>query len=373
MNQRLGYVGDRAIFEALMQSKITADLTRDLFLNKGIISSSRETKEDLARYYSSLPISYNNHKQIEDKMAVRKRREKMSYIELIPQNEVQISPELLRESIEEVKNNYESKGFKISYNEINGNHCIEIERNKIDYALSELMQNRLETSSIMFEKESNSYIARSTQLDTSTTIRDEIIETLIIKHQQDENGSTKKCEISPFEISLSHISDSQKRTCFLISLMRDKLKEVANLKLLDVLQAGVHKCYNETTEEDSETLSATLEQNASRLRSVLFKGSGIHLSKEITELGKNGFYYIKAVFVLEEISGPPHRYEIEVEFKDADECKKFSYILKSVSYFEKSNKREYSKGKAPQESVQNTMLRHIEKAAKLALESISHD
>lgn len=372
MNQRLGYVGDKAIFEALMQSKITADLTRELFLKKGIISSSRETKEDLALYYSSLPISYNNHKQIEDKMAVRKRREKMTSIELIAQKESNISNLLLRESIEDVKQKYESEGYKIEYNEVNKNHILKIEKNKIDYGLSDLMQNRLEISSITFEQENNGYIARSTQLETSTKIRNDIISTLIDKHKKEDEN---KCDIQSFEISLKHITDSKKRTDFLISLMKEKLNEVARLKLLDVLQAGVHKCYNDTTEEDSDILSASLEQNASRLKSVLFKGSGIHFSKEISELATNGFYYTKAVFVLEG-DKEPHRYEIEVEFKDADNCEKFSYILKSISFFEQqkdSAEIKYSRKRTPLENMQNSMLRHIEKAAKLALSSISQD
>lgn len=370
MNQRLGYVGDKAIFEALMQSKITADLTRELFLKKGIISSSRETKEDLALYYSSLPISYNNHKQIEDKMAVRKRREKMSSIELIPQKESNISNLLLRESIEDVKQKYESEGYKIEYNEVNKNHILKIEKNKIDYGLSDLMQNRLEISSIVFEKENSSYIARSTQLDTSTKMRDDIISTLIDKHKKEN-----ECDIKSFEISLKHITDSKKRTDFLISLMKEKLNEVANFKLLDVLQAGVHKCYNETEEQDGDILSASLEQHASRLKSVLFKGSGIHFSKEVNELATNGFYYTKAVFVLEG-DKEPHRYEVEVEFKDADNCEKFSYILKSVSFSESqadSTEKKYSSKRTPLENMQNSILRHIEKAAKLALESISRD
>ena len=371
MNQRLGYVGDRAIFEALVQTKVTADMMKELLLGKGIIASSREKKEDLASYYSSLPISYKNHKQIEDKMAVRKRREKMSSVELSVEENQTISTSLLRESIEEIKRESEEKGYKITYNEVNENHLITIEKNKIDYGLSDLMQNRLEVSEICLEKSENGYVVRATQLETSSNIRQEIIERIVAKHQEDEST---QCEITPFSLSLKEITDSRKRTAFLISLMKDKMNEIGQFKLIDVLQAGVHKCYNETTVDDSDTLATSPEEHASKLKSVVFKGSGIHFSREISELSENGFYYVKAVFILE--AKNQDRYEVEVEFKDADNCENFSYLLKSVSFFEQqkdSTEKKYSAKKTPQNNIQNMMFRTIEKAAKAAFEDISRD
>lgn len=369
MNQRLGYVGDRAIFEALMQSKVTSDMMKELLLGKGIIASSREKKEELASYYSSLPISYKNHKQIEDKMAIRKRREKMSSVELSVEPTQTISNSLVRESIEEVKQEFEQNGYKIIYNEVSGNHLITIEKNKIDYGLSDLMQNRLEISEICLEKSVNSYTVRATQLETSSNIRQKIIERIITKHQED---ASTQCEITAFSLSLKDISDSQKRTDFLISLMKNKMEEVGQFRLIDVLQAGVHKCYNETTVDDSDTLATTPEEQAAKLRSAVFKGSGIHFSTEVSDLSTKGFYYVKSVFVLE--GKNLDRYEVEVEFKDADNCEGFSYLLKSVSHLElqkDSTAKKYSTKRTPQDSVQNMMFRVIEKAAKAAFEEIS--
>ncbi len=67
---------DKALFDALNQSKIPLSELREYFLSKGVIVSSQTSREELAKNLSRYIHDYYDHQKIASKLGVSNRKER---------------------------------------------------------------------------------------------------------------------------------------------------------------------------------------------------------------------------------------------------------------------------------------------------------
>jgi hypothetical protein len=75
-NGSLYFVSDKAVHDALNQHKFKKDDLKDIFISRGIITSSDTPREEIALYFSTLNHDYYDHQKIAEVFAVDRKREK---------------------------------------------------------------------------------------------------------------------------------------------------------------------------------------------------------------------------------------------------------------------------------------------------------
>lgn len=347
----LYFASDKVIFDAINHSQVNTDLIRELLFERGIITSPKTTKYELAQYFSRLTADYFDHLNIGNKLGKVARRERITYAEISES----ISKQEILDGLSSVKNQLEAQGNRVTL-EVSGDRVLAIlDYEHIDYTEVEFRQVQPRDAIIEFLKDnSGQYVVRSTQNSFTDIAVDQVFAAI---------NSTRETPVKQERISLEGFADPALRTKFFHTLIHS----IANHSFVTVTEAY---CYKPRTKAslDEEEEDQELEDQPNVVR-VTLKGTGVTKSFVIDELYDKGYYIVKVVWRVKPNSSlDADLFELEAQFGEPDSCTGFSYQARSALVFEDGKVTD--KKRVPKTEEQDSLFRLLEVAAKNALATL---
>lgn len=344
--------------DAINQSKVTNPELKNLFLQRGIITSHKTDREKLALYYSMFTHGYYDYKRLADILGSKPRREKNTntfITQEVEQEHVAVAVRELVEEIEhfggqcivETKPGAKTTNLKVYYQEFN-------------YRNSEFKQQVNKEANISIESTDDGIVLRHTDNKTVEGWKDTLIEKM-----QVEVGS----ELPTADISLSHICEPKA-----ISLFFNKIiNGIRGYTLHDVTDVYVHPIdlSQEPTDDDEEVEQDEAVYIGTHISKAALKGQNVLQSEMLKEFYAKGFYISKIIWKATADSSTDYElYELEVLFSQPEERNNFSYLARG--YYNQLSDGSFSKSRLPLSSAQERELNiAIEIAAQKAMMEIS--
>jgi hypothetical protein len=347
----LYFASDKVIFDAINHNQVNTDLIRELLFERGIITSPKTTKYELAQYFSRLTTDYFDHLNIGNKLGKVAKRERITYAEI---SEPVTKQEIL-DALSSVKSTLEAKGNRVTL-EVSGDRLLaRLEYEHIDYTEVEFRQVQPRDAIIEFLKDgSGQYVARSTQNAFTDIAVDQVFSAI---------NSGRENPVKQNRISLEGYADPRLRTKFFQTL----IKSLEHHNFVTVTEAFCYKPRIKASVDDDEK-EKELEDQPNVVR-VTLKGTGVTKSFVIDELYDKGYYIVKVVWRVKPTSSmDADLFELEAQFGEPDSCTEFSYQARTALIFEDGKVTD--KKRTPKTDEQDNLFRLIEAAAKIALTTL---
>ena len=348
----LYFANDKVIFDAINHAQVNTELIRELLFERGIISSPKTTKYELAQYFSRLTADYFDHLNIGNKLGKIAKRERITYAEISePITKIEII-----DGITTVKSALEAQGSRVTLEVLGDRVFARLEYEHIDYTEVEFRQVQPRDAVIEFLKDSTGqYVARSTQNSFTDIAIDQVFRAI---------NSSREKPVKQNRISLEGYADPRARTKFFQTL----IYSIQNHNFVTVTEAFCYKPRAKDSSNEEEENDKELEDQPNVVR-VTLKGTGVTKSFVIDELYEKGYYIVKVAWRVKPTSSlDADIYELEAQFGEPNSCTEFSYQARSVLLFEDGKVTD--KKRLPKSEEQDNLFRLIEAAAKVALASL---
>lgn len=348
----LYFATDKVIFDAVNHSQVKTELIRELLFERGIITSPKTTKYELAQYLSRLTADYFDHHNIGNKLGKVAKRERITYAEI----SAPVTKKEVVEALSSVKTALESKGNVVTL-EVSGDRVLaKLEYEYIDYTEVEFRQIQPRDAVIEFLPDATgNYVVRSTQNSYVDVAVDQVFSAI---------NSARDTPVKQNRLSLEAYTDPKLRTKFFDTLVHN----VEHHSFVTVTEAYCYKSRTKSSIDEDEEGDKELEDQPNVVR-VTLKGTGVTRSFVIDDLYKKGYYIVKAVWrVKPNASMDSDVFELEAQFGDPEICADFSYQARAALIFE--NGKLTDKKRTPKTEEQDNIFRLIEAAAKVALSSL---
>lgn len=322
LKNKIYCVTDKALSDALNQSKITSSELSELFLGRGILISKQTKRETLARNFSRINHDYYDNQKIASYLGSSSRRERVTSKKI----DNEIATNNILDAAEALKSKIESDGDLCQIYTGNEKIYIGITYLSMDYGKSDFKQVVKKTATIEIEKNKSSLLIRrpdNEQLEKYEQTLLANIEAIVneITPTEDETTSTK---LNINEISLESIDNPVLRTQFFTTL----INSLNGLILDDVTDAYVYHPKPEKIEEEEGDIDTGVHVSRASL-----KGEGILKSEELSSLYERGFYIWKVRWRSKENLPDPDIYEFEAQFSNQYDFSGFSYAAKGVKKY----------------------------------------
>ena len=347
----LYFANDKVIFDAINHAQVNTELIRELLFERGIITSPKTTKYELAQYFSRLTADYFDHLGIGNKLGKVSKGERITYAEI---SEVVTKQEII-DGVTSVKAALEAQGNRVTL-EVTGDRIVaKLDYEYIDYTEVEFRQVQPRDAIIEFLKnDTGQYVVRSTQNSYVDIAVDQVFSAI---------NSARETPVKQTRISLEGYADPAVRTKFFQTL----INSIEHHNFVTVTEAFCYKSKTKpSVDEDDDDKDLEDQPNVVR---VTLKGTGVTKSFVIDELYDKGYYIVKVVWRVKPTSSmDADLFELEAQFGEPDTCTEFSYQARSALVFE--NGKLTDKKRTPKAEEQDNIFRLIEAAAKMALATL---
>lgn len=324
-------VNDKAMFDALNQSKVTNDNVKNLFLRRGTIISKETTRKALALDFSKNFHGYKDFEYLSNIFGSIGRREKLS-INIL---NADVERSEIDNAVDEVCANLQKDGDLTDVNYTPNGLEISIKYVKLDFKMSEFRQSSVREAKIQIEKnDSGEYTTRFPQNSKSREFN-----TKLLEHINNLN-SGKKASLD--EISLEVVKDSSKRSEF----FKELIVQMSKLKCIDVSDVyvthpaidAVSQTDDDEDDDEGKDIDDAVTDIGYHISKASLKGRGVLDSPELIELLNNGFYITRIIWCsVYEDQYDSDKYEFEAQFVDTENCKLFSYLVRGFYKYKKLN------------------------------------
>lgn len=305
----LYYATDKNVFDALNEHKVDNKTVMGLFHGRNIIVGKKNTREELAKYFSRLTHDYYDHKAIADRLGIVARRERITSMDLVTDDD----PDEIKLAILDYIKELEASGDVVQLTRDGDSLMLNIQYTTVDYKKNEFSQVQVRDGTIEFVKTSSGYIVRNTENEHIKDARD----TLFGKIEKVTEKTLEK-----IEVSLSDIPSHQLRSKFFHELMLN----LPGFTFKDATSVYAYKAKPEIDEDEEDVIDED-----THVERVALRGNGLSRSEILNELlEEKDFYIIKTTWKTKEDLGMGHVYEIEATFSDPKDCIGFSFILINV-------------------------------------------
>ncbi len=341
-------VTDKALYDALNQSKITPSELGDLFLERGILISKETERKDLAMNFSRFHHDYLDHKKIAEHLGVSSRRERTTTKKV----NNSIDMEHILSAAEDLKKSIESDNDVCQIIKTDNKVYINIQYLSTDYTKSDFRQVITKEATIIIEDNKSSITIRRPD-NESVECYENIILTSIEKSLSLKSDTMDSQHLNIDEITLINHIEPEVRTGFFIKL----ISNLSGFILDDVTDAYVYHPKPEKIDEEDGDIDTGVHISKASL-----KGEGVLRSEELISLYDRGFYLWKVRWQAKEALPDPDIYEFEAQFSNQIDCSGFSYAVKGVKKYKE--KGEYYKNfVSPSKTDESRLYKLIEDSA----------
>lgn len=354
MKMRFGpslyFANDKVIFDAINHAQVTTDQIRELLYERGIITSAKTSKYELAQYFSRLTADYFDHASIANKLGKISKRERITYTEV----RGEVAKAEIIEALASVRQKLEAQDNRLTVSVTGDRIIARLEYDFIDYTEVEFRQVQPRDAVIEFLKDtSGQYVVRSTQNSHVDVVVDQVFTSM---------NASRETPLKQDRISLEGFADPALRTKFFESL----ISNIAGHQFVTVTEAFCYKPKGDASLDDDPKEDVEDQPNVVR---VTLKGTGVTKSFVIDELYQKGYYIVKVVWrVKPTASLDSDLFELEAQFGEPIGCNEFSYQARSVLIFEEGVVTD--KKRTPKSDEQDQIFRLIEASAKAALATL---
>ncbi|HFU7240205.1 hypothetical protein ACRWVG_04835 [Escherichia coli] len=350
-------VTDKALYEALCQSRVTDNDMVELFLSRGILVSKKTERKQLAKNFSKLTHDYYLHQKISGIFGGFLRREKSTAI-VIKNN---IDKPLLVKAANKLKDQLESEDDICHV--ISDKDFIKISITYLSTNFGKSEFNQVEKKTAVFEIESLSdgFSIRRPDSEQAEIYNKKLLSIIeqVIQKEKDIEATTLDTE----EINLANIDDADKRTEFFKRLINGLDGYVLD-DVTDVYIYHPKPAVMEEEDGDSET--------GIHISKASLKGEGVLKSEELNSLYDRGFYIWKIRWRIKDKSTTPDLYDFEAQFSDPLEFKSFSYISRGVRKYKGAGEYNKNSSQLPDDEEYH-FKRLIEKTARSIIMDINKE
>lgn len=310
----LYYATDKNVFDALNQHKVDTPTVMGLFQSRNIIVGKKNSREELAKYFSRLTHDYYDHKTIADRLGVAPRRERITTMDIVTDDGI----DDIKIAVDAYKKEIEASGDVVHLTRDGDSLMLNIQYTTVDYKKSEFSQVQVRDGTIEFIKTTNGYTVRNTENEHLTDARD----TLFGKIEKTSEKTLEKKEVS-----LEGITSHNLRSKFFHELMLN----LPGFTFKDATSVYVYKAKPDIDEDDEDEVSDA-ETHVER---VALRGNGLSRSEILNGLLEDeDFYIVKVGWKAKEDLGTGHAYDIEATFTNPKDCIGFSFIVSGVYPYE---------------------------------------
>lgn len=349
-------VNDKAMFDALNQTKVTHEDMKSLFFKRGIIISKETKRKVLALDFSKNYHGYYDFEYLSEILGSVGRREKISVNIVntnIDKNNMETTLKSVCEDLQkegDVTNIiYTEKGFEISIKYV-----------KLDYKLSEFRQSSSREAKIQVEIDnSGEYTFRFPQNSKARDFNERIIAKIKAENEEEQPSLE---EIS-LETVKNHIERSRFFKELIVGMPNYKCIDVSDIYVTHPLLEAKKSAEEDEESEEEEDNDDTIIDTGYHISKASLKGRGVLESPELEELLGKGFYITKIIWssVIDSFKDSD-KYEFEAQFVDPDNCKLFSYLVRGVYKYKKVNV--YTHRQNVEKEKESMLLLCIEKTAR---------
>ncbi|MDR2409166.1 MAG: hypothetical protein LBE13_13775 [Bacteroidales bacterium] len=359
MNKPIFYATEKDIFDILasLKKRITKSILFDLCINRGILLSYEEERDDIINYISMLPHDYIDLSALLAIARTNTRSERKTSMEV----NTEIQSKDINTVIDAIKKDREKYGetYRV-ISESNNRSTIKVEYTVVDYGMTRLRQRVEKEGYIEVMKENGRTKIRRPANDKMQEITSGILTEL--------KKVTRK-ELEEEAISLVHIRDPEIRILFFVSL----IKNLSGFELVDVTHVRVSRLKDTDTREidtdasdASEEIEQTEEVLIGHVSRAALDGIGLLNSEEYQNLKEKGFFISSLVWKSQEKAGRSgNQVVFEASFDNSEDFTNFVYNVKG---YYKHTEEGFTITKLPfNELEKSSYHKLIEDAAKKAL------
>ncbi len=306
----LYYASDKNVFDALNQHKVDTPTVVKLFQRRNIVVSKKTSRDELAKYFSTLTHDYYDHKEIAAKLGVAVRRERTTSMDVSGVGDT----DELHGVVEQLKKEMEASGDTVQVTREGDNISIRVQYSEVDYKRSEFSQVQVRDGTIEFVKSAAGYVVRNTQNDYLKGVR----ETLLAKVEKTTSASLTKVVVSLFDIPSAKLRSK---------FFHELASSLQSFVRRDVTDVYVFKAKPEAEDDEGNGDDGP----ETYVEKVFLRGSGVSRSEILNELlDEEDYYIVKMGWTATEVLGEGNVYDIEAGFSDPKDCTGFSFILSGV-------------------------------------------
>lgn len=311
------------------ERKININFLHALLLNRGILISKADSREDLITFASSLNFNYMQFKDISKQVAKASRNEKLSVVEIeCSDSELDLS-EITDAFMKQYGSKPQEKYSKISSN-IQESVRIDIEYDEIDHSKTRLIQKMKKEACIEIDKSETGVRVRYTANEKINSRVDSLIRII--------GEKLEIPQIKRHEIDFSEITNKLKITTFFRTLVNEtdgfKLQDVSSIRFHRPKNDEITIFENETdeitsSENEADEISSRIIQDETDglILKASFVGGSLLTSKECQEFLQKGYYISKIRWIGESLDSEHSRVVMEAELNDPIECKGYKFHI----------------------------------------------
>lgn len=356
MKNGLYCVTDKALFDALIQSKVTHENMKNLFFKRGIIISKETPRKSLAIDFSRYFHGFSDYEKLSDILGSIGRREKSATNIInggVERSEIESA---VKDTISSLKKEGDIATFAYVENE---GIEVTIKYIKLDYKLSEFRQSSTREAKILIEPTDDGlYQLRFPPNDKSQEFVKELTQNLIAINSEKN--------ISIDEITLESVKDPVQRTTFFKKL----IENIYTFECIDVtdvyvshqdIEVDAEKYESDSEDEDEDEVKVATGHHISK---ASLKGRGVLDSPELNNFLSEGFYITRIIWMAK-VKGFPDsdKVEFEAQFLNQEKCTRFSYLVRG--YYKYKSQTEFRETRVSFEKEQEKLIStYIERAAR---------
>ena len=349
---------DKALFDAINQSAVTAADLRALFLKHGMIISNATPRRQLALHFARLVHDFHDFEALARLFDSPQRRERLSSVRVT----TGVSGDAMEAVVQQLITKLAVDSDLATVNRTSSGALeLHVRYKKFHFNKSEFRQIENKDALISIEPEGGTYVIRGPHNEKVDQIRSELL--MLV---EEATGA----EIQTEEISLESFRDSSTRTRF-FQMLIDHIQGHPQYDVTDVYFFNP----NEDARSTEQLLRGISEASSPEddepelgihIDSATLKGGRVLESPEMRDLLAKGFYISKIVWKARASGFDDDILEFEAQFAEPESCTEFSYMVRG--YYEYLEKGEFSKHRKQfGTSDERQMGKLIEDAARTVL------
>ncbi|MFW2160457.1 hypothetical protein ACG93T_03530 [Acinetobacter beijerinckii] len=346
---------DDELFSSLNSSTITINFLRLLLKKRGIIVAQDIDKIDLAKYISSLHLSYHEHELISYEYEKKRHRRD-------PSSGAWLESDLKLTDIESLIHKVKDSVFdetKIAINNIkvtnvSGKIRISTNYTKINPTKNAFARREIKEKYILItESDTGEYYIESPKDEDVDRIKE-----VFLKAIKDKDSSSNVTNIN-----LMGMTDALDRIEFFDKLMR----EIESYEYKNLVDVSVSKPKEEDSNDDDDNEDNNDSEAFSEVAIIKradFKGNYLRESEQLKKFLNEGFHTFRIVWeVIKDSDSNKEPVRLEAKFSNAENCTDFSYCVKGITQRGTDGKLKSNPSKLSNSEEEEINIR-IYKAAK---------
>lgn len=319
---------DKALFDAINQSSVTASDLRELFLRHGMVIAASTPRRQLAMHFARLSHDYDDFDTLARIFESPKRRERMAPTRISGEVSLQDIEAAAHAVVSALIDNNDAASVILNQD---GSVQIHVRYKQLHFNKSEFRQVETKEAVITIEQEGDILVLRGPQNEKVDEVSIGLVDYL---------EKVLKVDVETERIDLKAFPSSKDRIQFFRSLI-DSIPKYQRSDVTDVYLFNPDQKRSSASisidEESSDIIGDDDTDLGIHIKSASMKGGNVLESPELRGFFTRGFYLSKIVWQCRETGiFDSDILEFEAQFGEPEFCCEFSYLVRGYYEYQES-------------------------------------